>query len=103
MAVLQFIPIPAQAQASTITGLASGASTVEQAAGNNNIFVINSNQDICIRFGPPGIVSAATATDFRIPAGVPMTWDVGNQWSSFRCYNLGQSNANVYIRYISKF
>jgi hypothetical protein len=103
MATFNFIPIPAQSPATVITGLATATSSVEQALGTNTIFAINSNEDITIRFGPKGFGTAAGVGDFRIPAGSIMTWDTGNQYTSFKCYNLGSVACNIYIMFISKF
>lgn len=102
MATYSAILTPAQAPATVIGSLAAGASTVEQALGYNQIFGVNATQDITIRFGPPGLTDAS-ATDFRVPAGSTMVWDVGRQYTSFKCYNLGASSCNIYIIFLSKF
>jgi len=103
MATLDFIPVPAQTPSTKISALAPSTSTVEQALGAYQIFQINADQDITIRFGVPGFSASAAATDYRIPAGVPITFDVGKQYTSFKCFNLGGAAANIYILFISKF
>lgn len=67
------------------------------------LFAINADQDICIAFGQKADAgfTAAANTDFRIPAGVIATWDLG-QFDSFAVYNLGSSTANVYYQHLSR-
>jgi len=103
MAVLDSILIPAQTPSTAIQGLASATSTVEQALGWNTIFSINADQDITIRFGVPGFATAASNTDFRIPANSTFTFDVGKTYTSFKCYNQSATPANIYIMFMSKF
>lgn len=86
-----------------ISALASGASTVEQALGTNVIFAINADQDITIRFGLPGFATAAGTGDYRIPANSQNVYDVGNHYTSFKCYNLSATPTNIYIQFLSKF
>jgi hypothetical protein len=103
MATFDSILTPAQTTATVISGLTSGASTVEQTLGWNTIFAINATQDITIKFGPPGFSALASAADFRIPANSTMVWDNGTQYTSFKCFNLSGSVCNVYIMFLSKF
>jgi len=103
MAMLDAILLPAQSPATTIQNLGSGVSTIEQALGANTLFSINADQDITIRFGVPGFSAAASATDFRIPANSTFTYDVGRNYTSFKCFNLAATPVNIYIMFMSKF
>lgn len=102
MATVEFTAIPAQVPATSIRGLAAATSTAEQALGKNAIFMINADEDITIRFGVPGFAAAANNTDYRIPAGTVQRWDVGTHYTSFKCFNLGGTAANIYIHFIAR-
>lgn len=102
MAVLNFTAVPGQVPGTMISALAASTSTAEQAFGKNTIFTINSDKDVTIKFGKPGL-SDASASDYRIPANVPLVWDVGNSYTSFKLFNLSVNPANIYIMILSKF
>jgi hypothetical protein len=102
MATFDAILIPAQKAPIKIAGLAASTSTVEQAFGVNEIIAINSDQDITIRFGQPGL-AASDATFFRIPANTTPVFDLGRAWPSIRLFNLSTTTAaNIYIQAMAK-
>ena len=104
MATFDAILIPAETTGTKIAGLAATTSSAEQALGFNEIFAINADQDITIRFGPPSFSASAAATDFRIPQNSTMVFDVGRQYTSFKVFNLsGSTAANVYYMKLVKF
>jgi|SRR5581483_7466162 len=102
MAVFDAILLPAQKASVKIAGLAASTSSSEQTLGNNEIFAINADQDITIKFGAAGLSNAAT-TDFRIPANSTLVFDVGTKFTSFKVFNQGASAANIYYMFLSKF
>lgn len=103
MATVSAILIPAQKQAVKIAALAASTSSAEQDLGFNEIFAINADQDITIRFGQTGAVTNASATDFRIPANVIAVYDIGRGWPAFKVFNLSASTAvNVYYQFLAK-
>jgi uncharacterized cupredoxin-like copper-binding protein len=101
-AVFDAILVPAQRAPVKIAALATGTSSTEQAFGNNEIIAINATSDVSVKFGPAGL-GAAAATDFRIPSGTTMVFDLGRQWTSVRFWNLGAGNTDIYIMVLSKF
>lgn len=97
-----FIPINSTAQSSTINTVSSSAEILPSTAGAHNvIFSINGNQDLCIAFGNSGM-AAATATNFRIPAGVVATFDLSDQYDRIRLYNPSGSTATYWIMQLSR-
>src|SRR5580704_5299 len=52
------------------------------------VFAINANGDVNIRFGNSGMPAAA-ATDFRIPVGFIATYQIPQQYDRFKLYNPG--------------
>jgi hypothetical protein len=93
---------PSQRTPTKIVALASLTSSIEIPFGIGELFAINADQDITIRFGPSGL-AAADATFFRIPQNVVATYDAGTAWTSIRVFNLSStSTANIYIQPLSK-
>lgn len=76
--------------------LASGSSTAEIVLGTNVTFTVWGTQQINVRFGPAGL-SAATATDFGIPANTLVILDTGEEFKSIRVFNNGASAADIYV------
>ena len=98
--VFSGILVPANEIAIKLSVTAS-SSSAEQALSANRIFAINADQDITIKFGTAGM-SAATTSDYRIPANQQTTLDLGSSLTSIRVFNQGASTANVYILLLSR-
>jgi hypothetical protein len=96
MAVFSAILIPGGAGATKVAALASGTSSAETLVGQNQIFAINATKDITVKFGVAGM-SAAAATDFRVPANSTMTFDMGHPFTHVRVFNLDAAAVDVYI------
>ena len=88
---------------------AAGAASAQKVLGNNVIFAINADQDVCISFGlSTGNANLATAGSYRIPANQQTTFDTGMAFDEVSIWNLGTANgtggktgsttANVYIQ-----
>jgi hypothetical protein len=101
MAVLAAILLPGQDPDIKVAGLAATTSTAEQLLGKNKLFAINATQDICIKFGVTGM-SAAAATNFRIPANQTAVFDTGEAFTHIRVFNLGSSAADIYAKGLSR-
>ena|ERR1017187_4739468 len=96
------ILIPASDVSLNIAALAAVTASAIQTIGKNRIFVINADQDISIKFGMAGTLTAATAASYRIPANQQVTLDTGPALDSFYVFNLnGTTAANVYIQLLS--
>lgn len=78
----------------TITTLAS---TAEIILGRYQLFALNANGDINIRFGNTGMPAAA-ATDFRLPAGSIVTYRIPAQYDRFRLFNAGAGTVTFWIQ-----
>lgn len=103
MAVFDAVFTPSQRRAIKIPNLATTSASTEQAFGNGEIIAINADQDITIRFGPPGGVGAPDDTDFRLPQNTQSTFDMGNGWTSFKVFNRSTTTAaNIWILPLSK-
>lgn len=96
-----FIPVGGSTAGSTtadLNGTVGGtSSSTEIVLGAYQLFAINANGDINIRFGNAGMPAAA-ATDFRIPNGVIATYQVPKQWDRFRIYNPGSGSITYWIQ-----
>lgn len=102
MAVISAILSPAATSAKKTAALATVTSSAEIVLGNNTIFAINATGDITIKFGVAGMTAAA-ATDFRVPANTMQVFDTGNLYSSVRVFNLAATATDIYIQPLSKF
>ena len=96
-----FVPVGGSTAGSTtadLSGSISGTtSTSEIVLNRYSLFAINANGDLNIRCGNSGM-PAATATDFRIPAGTTATYQVPEQWDRIRLYNAGGSSITYWIQ-----
>jgi len=90
-------PVPEQLNGT----INSATSSAEISVGFGRIFALNADQDVMIRFGTTGM-SAASATNFRIPANSYVQFDLGTQLSHIRLFNNGSVTANWFIQYLSK-
>jgi hypothetical protein len=61
------------------------------------LFALNATGDINIRCGNSGMPAAA-ATDFRIPAGTTVTYQVPSQWDRIRLFNPNAGSVTYYIQ-----
>ena len=103
MAMFDAILVPAQTRSTKIAALGATTASAEQAMGKNTIFAIVADGTCNIRFGPAGSVPAPDATDFLVPTGAILTFDVGAQWTSFKIYNPTGGAINAYVMILSKF
>lgn len=96
-----FVPVGGSTAGSTtadINGTVLAAtSSAEIVLSRYQLFAINANGDINIRFGSAGMPAAA-ATDFRIPANVVATYQVPQQWDRFRLFNNGATTVTYWIQ-----
>ncbi len=98
MAVFSSIFIPSGQPPVKIAALATTTASAEQVFGNNSIIAVNADQDITINWGQSGM-AAPTTTDFRLPAGTTMLFDLGQAYDRFRVFNQSSTTAaNVYIK-----
>lgn len=96
-----FIPVGGSTSGSTTADLngtvAATSSSAEIVLGRYQLFAINANGDVNIRFGNSGMPAAA-ATDFRIPASVVATYQVPQQWDRLRIFNPGGATITYWIQ-----
>jgi hypothetical protein len=96
-----FIPVGGSTAGATTADLSgtvtNGASSGEIILGRYQIFAINANGDINMRFGSSGMPAAA-ATDFRLPNGVVVTYQVPAQWDRMRIWNPGTGSITYWIQ-----
>lgn len=98
MAVFDAVLSPAAKPAINFT-VGAGASSAERTDfGAGEIFAMNSDKDIMIKFGVPGSVPAATAADFRIPAGVTVEFTMDRNWTSYKIFNNGAATATIWAQ-----
>jgi hypothetical protein len=85
-------------QISNITANANG--TGEIVLGAYQLFSINANADVWIRFGNQGMPNANSAIDYRIPSNTVQTYQMSKQNDRLRCLGAGAANSNtvVYIQ-----
>lgn len=101
MAVLSSILVPANETAIKVAAIATVTSSAEIVIGANRIFAINATGDITIKFGNAGL-TAADATNYRIPANQQTTFDTGQAAPSIRVFNLAGTATDVYIQLLSR-
>ena len=96
-----FVPVGGSTAGSTTADLSNTitgtTSTGEIVLGRYTIFALNANGDVNIRCGNSGMPAAA-ATDFRIPAGTTVTYQVPEQWDRIRLYNASASTITYWIQ-----
>lgn len=96
-----FSPVGGSTAGSTtadLTGsIGAGASTTEIVLGRYQLFALNATGDVNIRCGNSGMPAAA-ATDFRLPAGVVVTYAVPANWDRIRLFNAGASSVTYWIQ-----
>jgi hypothetical protein len=96
-----FVPVGGSTAGATTADINATLATVTSSAeivlGRYQLFAINANGDINIRFGGAGMPAAA-ATDFRIPNGVVATYQVPVQWDRMRIFNPTGGNVTYWIQ-----
>jgi hypothetical protein len=96
-----FVPVGGATANTTTADISATLATVTASAeivlGRYQIFAINANGDINIRFGNAGMPAATTA-DFRIPNGVVATYQVPLNWDRFRIFNPTGGNVTYWIQ-----
>jgi hypothetical protein len=96
-----FVPVGGSTAGSSTADLngtvTTASSSSEIVLNAYQLFAINANGDINIRFGNAGMPAAA-ATDFRIPNGVIATYQVPKQWDRMRIFNPGGSTITYWIQ-----
>ena len=85
------------------TTLAASTSTGAIAITKGRQIAINATQDMCIRFTASASVSAATATDFRIPQNQTFVFSVPAEITTMYLFNPSASTLTYYWTYLSKF
>lgn len=103
MAVFDSILVPATNRGTKVASLAAVTSTAQIEIGHNVLLALNADQDITIRWGPTGM-GAADDTDFRIPSGTTMVFDMGRDKDYIRLFNRSTTTAaNIWYLALSKF
>ena len=103
MAVLDAILVPATLRGTKVVDLAAVNSTAEILIGHNVLLAVNADQDITIRWGPTGM-GAADDTDFRVPQGVTIVFDMGRDKDYVRFFNRSATTAaDIWYLPLSKF
>jgi hypothetical protein len=96
-----FSPVGGSTAGSTTADLngtvAGTSSSAEIVIGRYQLFAFNANGDLNIRCGNSGMPAAA-ATDFRIPAGVVVTYQVPAQWDRIRLFNASASTVTYWLQ-----
>jgi hypothetical protein len=96
-----FIPVggsTASAATADLTGtITTLTSTSEIVLGRYTLFALNANGDINIRCGNAGMPAAA-ATDFRLPNGTTVTYQVPAQWDRIRLFNNTGGSVTYWIQ-----
>lgn len=77
--------------------VSNGASSGEIVLNAYTIFAFNANGDANIRFGNAGMPAAAN-TDFRIPGGIVVTYQVPKYCDRIRIFNNGGSSITYWIQ-----
>jgi hypothetical protein len=107
MATLSSIFVPAggstaSAATADLNGtITAGTSSAEIILSRYQIFAINANGDVNIRFGNSGMPAAAN-TDFRIPGGLVATYQIPAQYDRFRLFNNGSGSVTYWIQPLVK-
>lgn len=81
-------------QTSAILGAASSAEIV---LGRYQLFALNANGDMNIRFGNVGMPAASNA-DFRIPSGFVATYRMTGHYDRIRIFNPNAGGITVWIQ-----
>lgn len=103
MAVFDAILSPANRRA-VKTAVTAAAASSEIVFGENEIFAITGDGAFNIRFGAPGAVGTPDSSDWYVPAGATLTFDIGRNWTSFKLYNPSATQTtNVWYMILSKF
>lgn len=77
--------------------LAATTASAEIVMNKNAIFAINATGDFTVAFGNSGM-SAPTSANFRIPAGVIASYDLGDSFDRIRIFNLTAGSITYYIQ-----
>lgn len=99
MSILDAI-LSADSRQDASAALAGTTSTAEIIYGAGEVIAINASGDINIKFGASGMTAAA-ATNFRIPGGVVATYVFGNGSDRIRLFNPGATSVTYYIQVLS--
>ncbi len=91
MATFDSILSPGEANGTKIAALATTTASAAQDIGTNVKFVIVADDAVTIRFGAVGAVTDPTVASFLIPANVPMVFDTGRSFGSFKVFNIDTS------------
>lgn len=92
------------AEVSTFISLNATTASSEIALGPQTLVGINADQDLTIRAGAAGSVTAPGTNDFRIPANVTFVFMTSRNAPSFKVYNKSTTTAaSVYIQRFSQF
>lgn len=85
------------------TTLAGTTSTAAIVVTPNTLIAINATQDMSVRFSGSAAVTAAVATDFRIPANSTFTFSVSENETKMFFYNDSSTTLTYWWQYLSKF
>ena len=99
-----FVPIGGSTTGSTTADISGSVSSTTSSSeillGRYNLFALNANGDINIRFGASGMPNAV-GTDFRVPADIVAVYRVPQQWDRMKIYNPGGSSITYWIQPLS--
>ena len=98
MATFDSILTPASAHGVQINDLANSTASSSQDTGKNTKFAIVTTGAVTIAFG-----ATATAASFLIPANTVLTFDTGEQYTSFTVFNVSGSAADIHWLRLSHF
>lgn len=99
MATYESVFIP-EAKDVTAT-LATVTATAEILIGINNIFAIQATDDMHIKFGTTGM-AAASASNWKIPAGSIFKYDMGRAVDTIRLFNPTGATITYWIQFLSR-
>jgi hypothetical protein len=102
MSYISAILSPSGSATQKVAALATVTSSGELVFGNNVLVSINATKDITIAWGTSGM-SAAAATDYRLPANTVLLFDLGQNYDRIRVFNLDASAVDVYAKPFSRF
>lgn len=79
----------------------AGASSAEIPIGPNRVFAFICSGDCNVKFGATG-VTAATGSNFKLPAGTIARYDTGSHVQSFRIFNPTGVTITYWIQYLAR-
>lgn len=77
--------------------IVGAASSAEIVLGRHQLFALNANGDMNIRFGNVGMPVASNA-DFRIPSGFVATYRMSSHYDRMRIFNPNAGSITVWIQ-----